>query len=383
MRRLLITACYAGSGGGEVALLRHLDHSTLDLSAITVALLNHGPLVDRIRERGVRCEVIGRTSRGGIFPGPRETWWLGWRVARLAAAARADAVLSYTVPDLRAALIARRLRSLHVFWRSQGELTIFAPTPGPAEQRLLRSVIRHRVRVIASTQWDAEALVRWGLAPEDVRSVPYGIDDAWFSPDDRRAGSTVPFRIAFSGRLERWKGQHVLIDALARLDALGLRDWEAWIIGGGDEDYRRQLTDRCRDTGLTNRVRFFGHVSTPRDLVSQCDVLVHASEREPFGLVIAEAMSLGVPVVASDTLGPREIVKPDQTGWLVSVGDASALASRLASLMQEPALRRAVAARARDDVWNRYRADRCIPELESLLFDPARWGNRHAPELVS
>jgi len=292
-------------------------------------------------------------------------------------------VLSYTVPDLRAALIARRFRSLHVFWRSQGELTIFAPTPGAAEQRLLRSVIRNRVRVIASTRWDAETLVRWGLAPEDVRSVPYGIDDDWFSREDRRGGTAVPFRIAFSGRLERWKGQHVLIDALARLDTIGLREWEAWMIGAGDENYRRELIDRCSAAGLTNRVRFFGHVSMPRDLVGQCDVLVHASEREPFGLVIAEAMSLGVPVIASDTFGPREIVKPDQTGWLVAVGDSGALAARLASLMQEPALRRAVAARARDDVWNRYRADRCIPELESLVFDPARWGNRHAAELVN
>ena len=59
MRRLIITSAYSGSGGGEVALLRHLDHSTLDADAITVALLNDGPLVQEVRARGVRCGPRG------------------------------------------------------------------------------------------------------------------------------------------------------------------------------------------------------------------------------------------------------------------------------------------------------------------------------------
>ena len=71
--------------------------------------------------------------------------------------------------------------------------------------------------------------------------------------------------------------------------------------------------------------------------------------------------------------GPREIVRPGETGWLVQVGDAPALAERLLSLMHDANMRATVAARARDDVWTRYRAGQCIPDLEGLLFDEPRW----------
>jgi glycosyltransferase involved in cell wall biosynthesis len=376
MRRLIITSAYAGAGGGEVALLRHLDHSTLDPDGITVALLNDGPLVAEIAKRGVRCDVIGLQNRGAQFPGPRETWLLGWRLARLARLVGADRVLSYTVPDLEAALIGRLFRALRVFWRSQGELTVFTPErPGSRDQRLIRSATRHAVRVISSTCWDAEALVRWGLDRHNVQSVPYGIDDTWFDAASRDArAADMPFRIAFSGRLVPWKGHRVLLDALARLDAAGKSAWEAWIIGGGDDDaYLRELEAFTTSHGLADRVRFLGHVAAPRDLVGQCDVLVHASEREPFGLVVAEAMSLGVPVIASDTAGPREIVRPGETGWLVRVGDAEALATRLDTLMRDPDGRTAIARRAQDDVARRYRADRCIPRLEELVFEEPCW----------
>jgi glycosyltransferase involved in cell wall biosynthesis len=374
MRRLIITSCYAGTGGGEVALLRHLDHSTLDPSAIAVALLNDGPLVSEVRRRGVRCDVIGRTNRGGEFPGPREIWLLGWRLARLARAVGADRVLSYTVPDLRAALVARRFRGLRVFWRSQGELTVFAPDPGARDRQLIRSANRHAVRVISSTCWDADALVRWGLHREDVRSVPYGIDDEWFgAPSSTARSPGRPFRMAFSGRLVPWKGQRVLLEALKGLESAGMSGWEAWFIGGGDEEYRRSLETFARWQGFADRVRFVGHVANARELVAQCDVLVHASEREPFGLVVAEAMSLGVPVIASDTAGPREIVRPDETGWLVRVGDARGLTARLLAVMSDPAGSAAVAARAREDMTRRYRAAECIPQLEALVFEEPGW----------
>ena len=378
MRRLLITACSAGSGGGEVALLRHLDHSSLDAGAVTVALLNDGPLVGEIASRGIRCEVLGRPQRGGEFPGPKETWLIAWQLARLSRLVGATRTLAYTVPDLRAVLAARLFRCLLPFWRSQGEVTIFARNgPDVRGRRLVSSAIRHGVRVIASTCWDADALVAWGLAPADVRSVGYGVDDGWFDPPEREKGlDDRPFRIAFSGRLVRWKGQHVLLEALARLDRAGDTDWEAWVIGGGEAGYRASLETFARASGLSDRVRFLGHVANPRDMVAQCDVLVHASEREPFGLVLAEAMALGVPVVASDTAGPREIIRPGETGWLVAVGDADGLARRLSTLMRNPASLETVAARAHADVDRRYRARRCIAELESLVFDDSRWGPR-------
>jgi glycosyltransferase involved in cell wall biosynthesis len=100
--------------------------------------------------------------------------------------------------------------------------------------------------------------------------------------------------------------------------------------------------------GLEDRVRFAGPTDDPVPYLSAADVFVLPSHYEAFGLAALEAMSCGVPVVASDVGGLRDFVRPGQTGVLVPPHDAASLAGALDSLLMDEARRGILGRQARD-----------------------------------
>jgi len=105
--------------------------------------------------------------------------------------------------------------------------------------------------------------------------------------------------------------------------------------------------------GLGGRVEFRGFRENVAEELERLDVLVHASIiPEPFGQVVLEGMSAGLPVVASGAGGPAEIVAHGRTGFLYQPGDAEALAERLLLLGRDPTLRRRIGAAARMQTAN-------------------------------
>ena len=195
--------------------------------------------------------------------------------------------------------------------------------------------------------------------PARIRVVHRGIDAAAFDPAavpprERaavRAAWAVPEGarvVLLPGRLTRLKGHAVLIEAMRLLADQKL----VAVFAGSDRDrdaYRRELETQAR--GLA--VRFAGHIDDVAAAYAASDAVVSASVHpESFGLVLAEAGAMGLPVVASDHGGAREIVRQGDTGWLVPPGDPAALAAgiRTALAAAGPAL----AARARAQVTARF-----------------------------
>ncbi len=148
------------------------------------------------------------------------------------------------------------------------------------------------------------------------------ISQAWRLEDDRPV-------VMLPGRLTHWKGQGVLIEALA---ILGRQDICCVLVGGdqGRTAYREELEREVRRHGLDKVVRLVGHCSDMAAAYMLADVVVSASTRpEGFGRVAIEAQAMGRPVIATDHGGARETVLPEQSGWLVPPGDAAALAATL------------------------------------------------------
>ncbi|NQV59629.1 MAG: glycosyltransferase family 4 protein [Alphaproteobacteria bacterium] len=148
------------------------------------------------------------------------------------------------------------------------------------------------------------------------------ISQAWRLEDDRPV-------VMLPGRLTSWKGQGVLIEALA---ILGRQDICCVLVGGdqGRTAYREELEREVRRHGLDKVVRLVGHCSDMAAAYMLADVVVSASTRpEGFGRVAIEAQAMGRPVIATDHGGARETVLPEQSGWLVPPGDAAALAATL------------------------------------------------------
>ncbi|HEY8280332.1 MAG TPA: glycosyltransferase family 4 protein [Bdellovibrionota bacterium] len=187
------------------------------------------------------------------------------------------------------------------------------------------------------------------LRPYDRTAMVHnGIDPAPPAQADNlraRLGAEKGERVlGILGVLARWKGQELFLDLGKSLIEAGLPVRLA-VVGGkiydtmGDEDYEALLRRKVKENGLERYVHFTGFVENPQDYVRQLDCLVHCSlQPEPFGRVIVEAMACGVPVIAADAGGVKEIIEPGQDGLLYRMGDLSALRAETMRLMKDPAL---------------------------------------------
>lgn len=149
--------------------------------------------------------------------------------------------------------------------------------------------------------------------------------------------------VGLFGRLTRWKGQHILLEALAKAP-----DVQAIVVGGmqaGEEDYAREIKDLAVSLGVMDRVRFVSFRDDVYRLMSGVDVVLHTStSAEPFGRVVVEGMLSGRPVIATAGGGVNEIVDHETTGLLVPPNDPDALAAALTRVVRDPLLAARIAA---------------------------------------
>ena len=147
---------------------------------------------------------------------------------------------------------------------------------------------------------------------------------------------TAPL-IGMVGRLARAKRQDLFLRAAARI-ARARHDARFVIIGGeilgSERDYAEDLPTLADALGISDRVVFAGHRADAYAWIDALDVLVHPADREPYGLVIAEALALGKAVVAADAAGPAEILAG--RGTLVAPDDHAALADGILAALTQP-----------------------------------------------
>ncbi len=155
--------------------------------------------------------------------------------------------------------------------------------------------------------------------------------------------------VGIVGRLQRWKGIHVLLEALPLIRAR--HPGTCCVVVGGrhdlEPDYEAFLQTRIRALGIEQHVRMAGFQEDVPLWMQAMDVVVHASDHEPFGMVIIEAMALGKPIVAGASGGPCEIIEEGRNGLLAPYDDAEALARQVLSLLDAPRYRQSVARAAR------------------------------------
>ncbi|MBH8565008.1 glycosyltransferase family 4 protein [Nostoc sp. CENA67] len=148
-------------------------------------------------------------------------------------------------------------------------------------------------------------------------------------------GLAGKFVVGHFSRLAPWKGQHILISALAECPP----EVTAILVGDalfGEQDYVQQLHQQVAALGLENRVKFLGFRSDIPQLMAACNLIAHTSTSpEPFGRVIVEAMLCGKPVVAAKAGGAIELVEHDINGFLITPGKPQELAQVINNCLQE------------------------------------------------
>ncbi|KAF0218714.1 MAG: hypothetical protein FD174_2497 [Geobacteraceae bacterium] len=146
-------------------------------------------------------------------------------------------------------------------------------------------------------------------------------------------------KVVMVGSINRNKGQDLLLKAFARLRN---REAELWLYGTTGLSAHKYVHDLKRISekeGLSERVFFPGPTADVFRVFAGAAVVVHTSWTESFGMALVEAMSCGVPVIAHDLEGMREVVTDGVTGYLVRPGDVEGLAARLDELLESPELR--------------------------------------------
>lgn len=144
-------------------------------------------------------------------------------------------------------------------------------------------------------------------------------------------------------RLDAQKGHRVLFEAIPLVpDALFL------LAGEGPE--REALEALAAQRGIADRVRFLGRREDVPQLLAACDVFALPSLYEGSSLAVLEAMAAGIPIVSSAIGGTDELIEDGRSGLLVAPGDAGGLAAALRRVIDDPALRESLAARARERV---------------------------------
>jgi glycosyltransferase involved in cell wall biosynthesis len=189
------------------------------------------------------------------------------------------------------------------------------------------------------------------------------------------------FVVGIVARLQRWKGQHHVLAATALLRDRG-HDVHCLVVGGDadgqDPEYASALRRQARDLGLVSVVTFTGQVANPAPYLGLMDVAVNASDAEPFGISLLEAMAAGVAAVAVDAGGPAEILARDR-GMLVERAAPGEFADAIERLIVEPELRSRLAARGPELVATEFGAERGAREFEAAL---TALGDRHASDTL-
>lgn len=193
--------------------------------------------------------------------------------------------------------------------------------------------------------------------------VPLGVDPAAFSPQPRKS-DPKPFEIICVGRLVPAKGQHILLEAFARLVAEG-RDVRLRFVGDGPD--RSSLENMA--AGLGEKVIFEGAVNQDRirDLYAGADLFALASFAEGIPVVLMEAMALELPCVTTFITGIPELIRPGVDGLLVPPSDVAGLAEAMAELMDDPARRAALAKAGRERVLEKYNLPKNVGKLGEVF----------------
>jgi N-acetylglucosaminyl-diphospho-decaprenol L-rhamnosyltransferase len=208
---------------------------------------------------------------------------------------------------------------------------------GPVIARVARAAAARADAIVAPSAAVARDFDPRGALEDRSLLIPPGIDVSAYYPD---AEPAEPPEVLLLGALVGWKRPRVALEAVA-LAAREIPDLRLTIAGPVIDSEGERLADalrrRAQQPDLAGRVDFAGTLDDPRGALSRASCLIHCADREPFGMVLVEALASGRPVVAPAEAGPEEIVD-SSCGRLFRPGDPRSAAEALVEVLGTPGL---------------------------------------------
>lgn len=237
------------------------------------------------------------------------------------------------------------------------------------ENHILPRIIKKADKVVAIYP---DFVYKKTNAHDKVAAIPPGVDTTVFHPGDK----PKHYDVVYVGRVEmasQWKGIDVLLKAVALVKARQ-PNITVRIVGGGDATAHYKVL--AKELGIVSNIRFIG-AKYGRELVevlqaSRILVLPSKTESESFGIVLAEAMACGVPVVGSHIGGIPNVIEENKTGLLVSPDNPPALAEAIAMLLSDTALQHTFSTAGRKRVVETFSSNQQVTRTETLFRETVK-----------
>jgi len=364
--RILITAPWGEClGGAEEMLQMAIEGAPAAGHELEIVFFEPGPWPEELRRSGLHVEVL---SAGRLRQGGRALATIV-RLSRIMRRRRPDLILNWMTKTHLYGAPAAILAGMgdRVLWWQHGipgrhdwldRATSLLPTravgcSSQVSARAQAALFPHR-RTFVVNPGARIPKIEAGRGGRASIQLPEG----------------VPV-VGLVGRLQPWKGQDRLLRAQAILRARG-HEIHTLIVGGDAYDlsseYAASLPALVESLGLDGAVTMTGQVPDAGPYIAQMDILVNASDPEPFGIVLLEGMSRGVAVVGVDSGGPQEILSNPETGLLARSGEPEALADALQPLLSSTSLRTSIGQAGRERFMAEYTdaamCRRLFPALE-------------------
>ncbi len=364
-------SCYATEGGSGIIateLGRELARLGHEVHFITSSL----PVRLRRFEKNIYFHEV-RPENYPVFPYPPYSLSLSAKMAEVATAYRLDVLHAhYAMPHAASAYLARQMLREHpirtVTTLHGTDITLVGQAPSFAA--VTRFSIEESDCVTSVSAWLERETRRAFSITRPITVIPNFVDTATFRPrkaPERRAAFAAPGEklLLHISNFRPVKNLSALIHTFDRVrQRIPSR---LLLVGDGPE--RVPVENLVHELGLTERVHFLGNQEYIEDLLPLADCFLLPSLHESFGLVVLEAMAVGVPVVATNVGGTCEVVEQGVTGYLRDPHDVAGMTEDTVRILDDPALAARISEAGVQRARTRFQIDTIVPQYLRVYED--------------
>ena len=365
--RIAFVVVRMGVGGKERVIL-HLAHYIKKRGAkpIVVCLTDKGEFGKRLEAQGVQVEAI-RSSR---------RWDLAavWRLAKLFRRFKPDLINVHDRSSLPYVFLANQMSAkCPIVFSCHGLLFQEKNRSRYLEQLAIRNV---RVVSAVSEQVASEysKLLRWN---KKVEIIPNGVPPISRHPNLRsilraKMGLSEDVLVLLAvGNINPEKGYEDLLEAVSLVREEDICQRFVVLVAGSksNDTYWQALCEHMKRLNLTDKVRFLGCRNDTEALYSAADIFILPSRKEGLPMVLLEAMSAGLPIIATDVGGVSEAIRDGESGLLIPPESPQVMAKAMIKLANDKSMRDSLSQAARARFEERYDISRMVNQYDRLFRD--------------
>lgn len=359
---ILILCLSHGHGGLELYAAREVKQLQARGHDCLPVIASDSMLDKYLQEADIKPVYLNVTNR-------RLPLFAARKLAQLIDDRQIDLIHIHWNNDLNLAVLAKRFSRRDVRLVYSRHMAITRSKKDPLHRWFYRGVDR---MITVTRRMQQEAQTHLPLPADRISQLYLGVAEVGDQPADYAACYDDDFprrklNLALFGRIEPYKGQHLLVSAVAQLVKQGL-DVSATIIGHVmDRRYFAELQERVKAENLSAHIKFESFVKNPVQRMKCYNVMVLTTYCETFGLVLIEAMRAGIAVIGTNCGGVPEIITDQENGLLFTPGEVDELADNIARLYREPALLSAYGEKGKHKAGQVFSEAKHFESLEVLL----------------